>query len=376
MSRQKLWGSILAISLLVTLLMSASPVLARSQLRINLAAPIALPMICPPPADPATAQVMVDIDSAFVRKAASWTSVAVGRVVKFQCFLPTGRNANAEWLLIPYGDTVGWIHGSMIRFRGDLMKLPLTENVISRAVSTTILPKGLPVISYRMRSTYLGSARLGKDLRMFTVMGDCNSEPPVYLGRFAANGLGTIYTATLKSTALYFTQAFTRTSLATHGSFNASMAFDNMWADPKVCHADEGPLACELRVSKASILVIALGTGDQHTWKDFEAHYRAIVDYTVKAGVLPVLMTKADALESQEGGAPVGYINDVIRRVGRDYGVPVVDFWLATRDLVNNGLADEHNAALQTTNPFHLNEQGMDTRMLMTLQTLKLITGR
>lgn len=376
MTRQKLCGSVVAIGLLATLLTNATPVLARGSLHTVSAAPAALPMMCPAPTDPVTAQVMVDIDSAFVRKGASWTSVSVGRVVKFQCFLPTGRNTNAEWLLIPYGDTVGWIHGSMIRFRGDLMKLPLTENTVSRAVTTTILPKGLPVISYRSRAAYLGSARAGKDLRMFTVLGDCNSEPPVYLGRFAANGLDTFGIPALKSTALYFTQAFSRTSLATQGSFNASMAFDNMWADPKLCRADEGPLACELRVSKASILVIALGTGDQHTWKDFEAHYRAIVAYTVKAGVLPVLMTKADALESQEGGAPVGYINDVIRRVGKDYGAPVIDFWLATRDLANHGLVEERNGNLQTTNSFHLNEQAMDTRMLMTLQTLKAIAGR
>jgi hypothetical protein len=154
------------------------------------------------------------------------------------------------------------------------------------------------------------------------------------------------------------------------------MAFDSTWADPKLCEAGEGPLACELRTSKASIIIIALGTGDQHTWRDFEQTYRAILDYTVKAGVVPVLMTKADALESQEGGAPEGYINDVIRRLGREYGVPVIDFWLATRELPNNGLAEERNNNLQSANPFHLNEQGMDTRMLMTLLTLKAISGR
>jgi hypothetical protein len=154
------------------------------------------------------------------------------------------------------------------------------------------------------------------------------------------------------------------------------MAFDSTWSDQEQCNADEGPLACELRVSKASILVIALGTGDQHDWSTFEANYRAIVDYTVKAGVLPVLMTKADALESQEGGAPVDYINNVIRSVGAQYNVPVIDFWLATRSLTNYGLAEERNSEQQLTNPFHLNEEGMDMRILMTLQALKTITYR
>jgi hypothetical protein len=366
----------LAINLLVVAPVAASGTARTTQIAGVATTAISLPMICPQPADPTTVQIMIDIDSAYAYKAASWTSPAVGRVVKFQCFTPTGRSKNAEWLLVPFGNTVAWIHGSAVRFRGELTSLPITENVVSKTTLYTALPKGLPLITARMRALYQQSAKAGKSLNMFTVMGDCNSESPVFLGRFAAGGFDASAYPALKNTVLWFTRAYTRTSLATHGSFNAGMAFDTAWANPNQCNGDEGPLACELRVSKASVLLIALGTGDQHTWQDFEAHYRTIVDFTLKVGVLPVLMTKADALESQEGGAPEGYINDVIRRVGRDYGVPVIDFWLATRTLPNNGLADEHNNALQTTNPFHLNEQGMDMKMLMTLQTLKAISGR
>jgi hypothetical protein len=363
---------LLMIPLLTAVLLTATPAAARETTKPT----VELPFICTPANDPTTVQVMIDIDSAYVHKAASWTSPAVGRVVKFQCFNVAGRNKNAEWLLVPYGNTQAWIHGSMVRVKGDLTSLPDTGDVVAKAALFTSMPDGLPAITWRQRWIYRNSARLGKDINMFTVMGDCNSESPVFLGRFASGGLDTSSYPSLAGTVKWFTESFTRTSLATHGSFNTAMAFDSTWADPSQCQGDEGPLACELRVSRASILVIGLGTGDQFDWSTFDTRYRAIVDYTYNHGVLPILMTKADALESQQGGAPDGYINDIIRQIGREYGVPVIDFWLATRSLPNNGLLDEHNNALQSTPAFHMNEQAMDMRIFMTLQTLKSISGR
>jgi hypothetical protein len=389
MRRREFRVSLLVPAFLATalLLISIAPAVASTRVAsrqpyspvqmVSVALPADLPMNCPAPADPNAVQLMIDVDSAFGHQAANWNSAVMGRLLKWQCFDAIGRNKNAEWILARNTNGQVWLHGSTFRFRGDLMSLPLTENVVIRtSVSAGALPKGLPVVSYRARGIYQSAARNGLDPAIFTVIGDCNAESAVYLGRFAAGGFDYSAYPTLKQTVVRFTPSFTRTSLATHGSFNAAMAFDSTWADPKQCQGDEGPLACELRVSKASILVIALGTGDQHDWQSFEANYRQIVDFTLKQGVLPVLMTKADALESQEGGAPVETINNVIRRVGREYGVPVIDFWLATRSLPNNGLADESSAQAQNTNPFHLNEQGMDMRMLMTLFTLKSISGR
>ncbi len=367
MNRTRLFQSVLIVPLLAVALLGAAPVAATTS--------PALPFICAPASDPATVQLMIDVDSAYTYRAASWTSPTMGRVVKFECFNAIGRNKNGEWLLIPYGTDKAWIHGSTVRFKGDIPSLPVTEDVVARATLFTALPQGLPAITWRQRYIYRSGIWAGRDANRFTVIGDCNSESPVYLGRFAAGGYDTSSYPALASTVNWFTESFTRTSLATHGSFNASSAFDTAWSDPNQCRSDEGPLACELRVSNASILIVALGTGDQHDWSSFETNYRAIIEYTLNQGVLPVLMTKADALESQEGGAPAGYINSVIRRLGAEYRVPVIDFYLATRNLPNHGLADEHNDALQSVSPFHLNEQGMDMRIFMTLQTLKAISG-
>jgi hypothetical protein len=368
--------TLLAASLIVAAPAAAQPIAQPRAFTAANHSAVALPLVCDETSDPNTVQVMIDIDSAFAYAAPDWKAPTVGRLVKFQCFIPSGRNQGGEWLLVPYGNSQAWINYSMVRVKGEVTSLPVKEDVVIRTTLTGGIPKGLPVISWRMRQLYLRSARAGLDPTMFTVMGDCNSEPPVYLGRFAAGGADVSNYPTLRATVARFSRSFSRASLATHGSFNVGMALDPTWANPEVCKADEGPLACELRVSRASILIVSLGTGDQHTWQNFEQNYRAVIDYTLKAGVVPVLMTKADALESLEGGAAEGYINDVIRRLGREFGVPVIDFWMASRNLPNNGLAEELTNDMQTANPFHLSEPGMDTRMLMTLFTLKSIWGR
>ena len=371
------------VALVATTAMSAVPVAARSVTRVARASAVsttslALPMNCPALTDPAGVQVMVDLDSVYLYKAANWTSPVVGRAVKFDCFNPIGRNTDN--CVVARSLSARRRPGSMparSNSRVNVFHAARYERCGLQIHHRSHVAQGLcPRPHGAVRQMYLAAVKAGKNPNIFTVIGDCNSESAVYLGRFAQGGFDLSSFPALKTTALYFTKSFSRTSLATRGSFNAAMAFDSTWSDPEQCNADEGPLACELRVSKASILVIALGTGDQHDWSTFEANYRAIVDYTVKAGVLPVLMTKADALESQEGGAPADYINNVIRSVGAQYNVPVIDFWLATRSLTNNGLAEERNSAQQLTNPFHLNEEGMDMRILMTLQTLKTITYR
>ena len=83
-----------------------------------------------------------------------------------------------------------------------------------------------------------------------------------------------------------------------------------------------------------------------------------------------VHLSHLDALESEEGGATPGYINDVIRRLGAEYDVPVVDMWKATRDLRDGGLTDEPG------HDFHLNAEAIGVHVIATLQMLyRLLNG-
>ena len=62
-------------------------------------------------------------------------------------------------------------------------------------------------------------------------------------------------------------------------------------------------------------MILAVGTGDTFTWQTFEANYKRMIEYALQHNVVPVLMTKADALEFQQGKAPLDAINLRLERM-------------------------------------------------------------
>lgn len=343
---------------------------------LALAAPIqrpaAITFLCP---DSAQTQVMIDVDGTFAHRDSNWESPEVGRLLKFQCYPVLGRDANSEWLMLPYGSTPAWVARSAVRFKegADISQLPLADKAAVKPTPALRLP-GVPTVSKQMQQLYKDGIKAGRAPNTVSVIGDCNSEHPVFLGRLAAGAFNLAPYPQLQKTYQAFLPSFNRVSVATSGSFNAGMAFDSTWADPKQCKGNEGPLGCELRLSNASIMLISLGTGDTFTWQDFEPHYKAVIDTVLASKAVPVLMTKADALETNQGGAPAEHINNIVRKLGAQYGLPVIDFDKASQTLPDGGLAKERNVNLQPIDPFHVNEAGMDARILMTLQTLAQFT--
>ena len=272
-------------------------------------------------------------------------------------------NGTGTWLLHSFGQIIDG---------GDLNNVPARAPIAVQAASGNVaLPGYIPTLSTRMRAIYQNGLRAGRDPNMFTVVGDCNSEPTAYIGRVASGifqlPAGQSY---LQGVIAQFGRSFSRISLAARGGYGTSAMMDPTWADPFFCHTrdGEGPFPCELRFSNASIVFIELGTGDQYKWREFESNYRPLLDNAIGRGVVPVLVTKADDLESHNG-APSGFINGVIRRVAAEYGAPLLDFEAATRPLPNYGLIDEGNA------DFHLARDGSDLHILTTLQTLQAIIG-
>lgn len=330
--------------------------------------PAAITFLCPDSPQP---QVMIDVDGTFAHRDNNWDSPEVGRLLKFQCYRVLGRDEIGEWLLLPYGSTPAWVSRSAVRFKegADISQLPLANKAAVKPTPAMQLP-GVPMVSKQVQQIYKDGIKAGRAPSSVSVIGDCNSEHPVFLGRLAAGAFNLAPYPQLQKTYQAFLPSLNRVSIATSGSFNAGMAFDPTWADPKQCKGNEGPLGCELRLSNASIMLISLGTGDTFTWQDFETHYKAIIETVLAARAVPVLMTKADALETRQGGAPAGHINNIVRKLGAQYGLPVIDFDKAAVALPDGGLAQERNVNLQPIDPFHVNEAGMDARILMTLQTL------
>lgn len=337
---------------------------------------VSIPFQCQESA-PDSLQLMVHVDSAYAYKTNAWV-LPIGRLIKFQCYPVIGRDPNNEWLKFNYGSSEAWVPRSAVRMREglDMTQVPPVKTLLATSQPVPLAAAGLSTITPRIKALYKQALKVGRDPKLVTVMGDCNSEYQVFFGRLAAGAVNLSLAPKLQKTASWFAPSFVRPSVATHGSFNVSAAFDDTWSDPKKCTPGEGPLACELRLSKASIILISLGTGDTFSWQNFDGPYRKAINYVLSNNAIPVLMTKADTLESLQAGAPVEAINNMVRALGAEYGVPVIDFGAVAKTLPNRGLMEEHNASGQVTTPFHLNDKGMDIRIVMTLQTLSAISGK
>lgn len=321
-------------------------------------------------------KITVTAPAAWLRAAPVLTAQRTHPIAKGQFYEVTARTADGGWwqLNLPNGRADAWMFADLgVLYSGDLARVPIVTPTLplsQRSARPTTrqprFPSWIPTITPRHRAIYQNSVQRGKDLTMFTVVADCNSMPAVHVHRVATGEFDTSrLEPRLQAVVQRFWRSFGRVSLAAAGGHGAASVMDPLWSDGALCDVKRGqtPLECELWVSRASVVFIALGTKEQYTWREFEDNYRLVVERTLREGVLPVLVTKADDLEAFNG-APSQHINTVIRKLAREYDVPLLDFWAATRELPNNGLIDEGER------DFHLSTAGKDRRMLVTLQTL------
>ncbi|MEO6061040.1 MAG: GDSL-type esterase/lipase family protein [Thermoflexales bacterium] len=312
----------------------------------------------------ATAQAAIRIDGAFARTSPGLTAPRAFPVFEGNLLSAVGRTTDGNWVAVASPDgTAGWLLLTYAAIEAGFAGLPVTQSPGAGLVTPASFPAYLSLpLSARQR--YRAALGAGRDGRVFTVAGACNSEAYAYVRRVATALYDTSGLTALHGAVKRFAPSFSRVSMAARGGYTVSSLFDASWVEPGICPLGEGPLACELRQTNASIIIIELGTGDQFGWKDFEPHYRAIVDYALGVGALPILVTKADDLDHQQGGSPAGFINDVVRRIASEKQLPLIDFHAATRGLPNFGLLDEGNF------DFHLSPAGSDLHLQATLQML------
>ncbi len=187
----------------------------------------------------------------------------------------------------------------------------------------------------RVREIYERGQTLGNNPRAFSKIGDCNSELPFFLGRFDSGDYDLGPYQYLQPVIDYFAGSFGRQSVTVWTGNHAWSVLDPTFANPTRCLPGETPLACEFRLHRPSVVLIRLGTNEANTPALFEQYLRAIVDYSIERGVIPVLGTKADQLEGSDA------INEVVRRLAAEYQVPLWDFGRIASTLPGRGLRDD-----------------------------------
>ena len=323
--------------------------------------------------------------NAYFRSAPSVNAPTLAPLVQGTSFSVVGRTEDNQWLALSAPNFTGWLPSGFGDVTGDLSQVPAQKPALppfAKNTNAQSLPEWITLGS-RAKALYQQAIKSGRDGRVFTIAGDSNSTWQRNIGRIAAGNFSFENIGFLRNVVTRFDPSFARVSAAVGGGFRSADMFDPAMSQTKskACRPDEGMYPCELRLSNASIVFIQLGTGDKFVWRDYEANLRRMIDYALASSMLPVLVTKADDLESIQGGASFNFINDTLRRLAAEYQLPLVDFYAASRTLpaVPNpelpkrpftqfGLHDEWGYY------FHLTDEGYDLRVKTTLMMLDAIT--
>lgn len=232
-----------------------------------------------------------------------------------------------------------------------------------------LLPVVPDTISERMKQIYIKGQKNGNNRRVFSKIGDCETSSEFFLKPFemglANYNLGP-YTD-LQELLNNFRGSFERVSMAARPSFSVSSVFSSIWADPQLC-GGEYPISCEYKLHRPAFALVMFGTNDVHNSPEvFEKNMRALIEFSIKNHVIPILSTKADNLEGDNR------INETIARLAYEYEVPLWNFWRAMQDLPSHGLKEDQIHFTYGRNDFtdpEAMQMGWPVRNLTAMQVL------
>ncbi len=245
----------------------------------------------------------------------------------------------------------------------------------------------LPQITHTARMIYMKGEQAGRNPHALSKVGDCMTASPNFLDPFGtADGYDLGQYTDLQPVVDYFSastigqyNALDNPGLATTTGFTTVSVQDPIWADPKVCAANESPLTCEYRVTNPAFALIMFGTNDT-TYFDpasFNTYMRQIIDQTIAANIVPVLYTFPERPELPDKSIQ---FNQIVVQIATDYDLPLINLYRALEPLPDKGV--------NLADPIHLSsplggnagnftpanlQQGYTLRNLVTLQALDVL---
>lgn len=290
-------------------------------------------------------QVLPDAGGLRLRTGPSYDSEIITRLGPNTQLKILGQVAGQSWLkVITPNGTEGYVDARYVSIGGAVVlptsPAPTVVPLVTAAAGAGPLEYPyLSDISPRVYQIFqLGQAR-GNRPNAFSVVGDSNSQHPAFLKPFDWGNYNLGSYAYLQPTVNFFRGSFANDSPAAAGGFNTVKVLDPAHA-PAYC-GGQSPLECEYNRTRPSIALILLGTGDQHNWQNFEGNYRRIIEISIERGVIPVLITKGDDLESRDNNAPYGYINAKIAQLASEYQVPLLNLRQVLQRLPNGGMISD-----------------------------------
>ena len=211
------------------------------------------------------------------------------------------------------------------------------------------------------RQIYLRGQELGNDPHAFSVFGDCQSEPEVFMGPYETDlDLYNALPSDLQETVDWFRGSLNRPSPTAQPGATTGALLWNLWHRNRfTCTSYESPLQCELRLHRPSFVIIQIGSHYETRNQDY---MRMILDRLIEAGVVPILATKADNRELDE------HVNAEYAELAVEYNIPFWNFWAAVDGLPNRGLYTRDDARYQ--GDLYFTDQAAGIHRLTALQIL------
>ncbi len=222
----------------------------------------------------------------------------------------------------------------------------------------------IPIVPEYARQIYLLGQSLGNDPHAFSVFGDCQSEPNVFMGIYETDPQAVAaQPPNLEETVAWFSGSFNRLSPTVRGGTTTGALLWEQWHQNKyTCTIYETPLQCELRIHKPSFVIIHVGT---HYENRNEVYMRTILGQLIAAGVVPILASKADDRELDE------HVNAQYAQLAVEYKIPFWNFWAAVDSLPNRGLFTRSDATYQ--GDLYLTDEAAAIQRLSALQVLDVV---
>jgi hypothetical protein len=201
----------------------------------------------------------------------------------------------------------------------------------------------MPVqVSDDMRRIYQEGIRNGNDPKSFSILGDCQSQPEVFMGVYDTNPETVLQlNHDLQEAAANFHGSFNRYSPTVKDGTTEAALLWSLWNDNKagLCEVYESPLDCELRVHNPIIAFLHVGT---HWEARNEYYLTQIIEKLLANGTVPIVVTKADNREFDER------VNKHLVKLAAQYNLPLWNFWASVQDLPNHGMEYNSNMYLSS----------------------------
>jgi hypothetical protein len=219
----------------------------------------------------------------------------------------------------------------------------------------------LPIVPEHARQIYQLGQSLGNNPHAFSVFGDCQSEPNVFMGIYETDPqLVEKLPSNLRDTVAWFSGSFNRQSPTVRGGTTTGSLMWPPWHQNKyTCTIYETPIQCELRIHKPAFVIIHVGTHYESRNQDY---MRKLLDQLIAAGVVPILATKADNDDLDE------HINTAYAQLAVEYNLPFWNFWAAVSELPNRGLYTRPDARNQ--GDIYLTDVAVDIQRMSALLVL------